>query len=140
MNGWMYLHQELTHKIIAAAIEVHKNLGPGLLEIIYRTCLELELECHGLKVKKEVIVPLVYKNRTINHSFRLDFLIENEIILELKAVEKVLPVHEAQLLSYLRLSNKQVGLLINFNVPVLKHGIHRCILSLSNASIHSHAH
>jgi GxxExxY protein len=82
-----------------------------------------------LKYKKEVDVPLLYKNQKIEHCFRLDFLIEGEIILELKSIERLLPVHEAQVLTYLRLSGKQVGLLINFNVPVLKDGIRRCILS-----------
>jgi GxxExxY protein len=98
--------------------------------------LALELESHGLKYQKEVSFPLLYKNKKIEHCFRLDFLIENEIVLELKSVETVLPVHEAQLLTYLRISNKEIGLLINFNVPVLKQGIRRCILSaneLTNA-------
>ena len=125
----MYLHQELTHKIIAAAIEVHKNLGPGLLEAVYRLCLGLEFESYGLKYQKEVPIPLLYKDQKIDHCFRLDFLVENEIILELKSIETMLPIHEAQLLTYLRLSRKQVGLLINFNVSVLKLGVRRCILS-----------
>lgn len=125
----MYLHQELTHKIIAAAIEVHKNLGPGLLETVYQLCLGFELEDRGLKYRREIAIPLVYKSKSIDHCFRLDFLIENEIVLEIKSIEKVLHVHEAQLLTYLRLSKKSVGLLINFNVPVLKEGIHRRILS-----------
>ena len=125
----MYLHQELSHTIIAAAIEVHKNLGPGLLEAVYKHCLGLELETQGLKYQKELDVPLVYKNRKIDHCFRLDFLVENAIVLELKSIETMLPVHEAQLLTYLRLSGKQVGLLINFNVPILKQGIRRCVLS-----------
>ena len=125
----MYLHQELTHKIIAVAIEVHKNLGSGLLEAVYRLCLGLEFENYGLKYQKEVSIPLLYKDKKIDHCFRLDFLVENEIILELKSIETMLPVHESQLLTYLRLSGKQVGLLINFNVPVLKMGVRRCILS-----------
>ena len=125
----MYLYQELTHKIIAAAIEVHKNLGPGLLEAVYRLCLGLEFENYGLKYQKEVSIPLLYKDKKIDHCFRLDFLVENELVLELKSIETMLPVHEAQVLTYLRLSGKQVGLLINFNVPVLKMGIRRCILS-----------
>ena len=132
----MYLHQELTHKIIAASIEVHKNLGPGLLEAVYRLCLGLEFKNRGLHYQQEVDVPLSYKNKKISHCFRLDFLVENEIILELKSIEKVLPVHEAQLLTYLRLSGKQVGLLINFNVPILKMGISRRILSIPS-SYHS---
>jgi len=126
----VYLHQELTHQIIAAAIEVHKNLGPGLLEAVYRSCLALELESRELKYQKEVAVPLLYKNKKIDHCFRLDFLVENKIILELKSLETMLPVHKAQLLTYLRLADKQVGLLINFNVSVLKAGIHRCISSI----------
>ncbi len=125
----MYLHQELTHKIIAAAIEVHKNLGPGLLEVAYRLCLGLELENQGLKFQTEVDIPLLYKNRKINHCFRLDFIVEEKVILELKSTEVLLPVHEAQLLTYLRLSDIPLGLLINFNVPVIKQGIRRCILT-----------
>jgi len=125
----MYLHQEFTHTIIAAAIEVHKNLGPGLLETVYRFCLGREFVAHGLKYQTEVAIPLVYKGETTDHCFRLDFLVENEIVVELKSMEKILPVHEAQLLTYLRLSSKKVGLLINFNVPLLKQGIHRCILT-----------
>ena len=129
----MYLHQELTHKIIAAAIEVHKNLGPGLLEAVYLLCLELELKNQGLQYQKEVMVPLAYKNEKIDHFLRLDFLVENEVVLELKSIETMLPVHEAQLLTYLRFSGKEIGLLINFNVPVLKQGIRRCILSAHEA-------
>lgn len=125
----MYVCQELTHRIIAAAIEVHRNLGPGLLEPVYRLCMGLEFENCGLRFQKEVAVPLVYKNRKIDQCFRLDFLVEDEVVLELKSAEVLLPVHEAQLLTYLRLSKKQVGLLINFNVPVLKEGIRRCILN-----------
>ena len=125
----MYLYQQLTHKIIAAAIEVHRNLGPGLLETVYRLYLGFELENLGLKFRKEEDVPLLYKGKKITQCFRLDFLVEGEIILELKSIETVLPVHKAQLLTYLRLSKKQLGLLINFNVPILKQSIHRCILS-----------
>jgi GxxExxY protein len=124
----------LTHKVIAAAIEVHKNLGPGLLEAVYRLCLELEFESCGLKYQKEVPIPLVYKDKKIDHCFRLDFLVENELIIELKSIETMLPVHEAQLLTYMRLSGKQVGLLINFNVPILKMGIRRCILNKQECS------
>ena len=134
----MYAHQELTHRIIAAAIEVHRNLGPGLLESVYRLCMGLEFENCGLKYQKEVAVPLVYKNHKIDHCFRLDFLVENEVILELKSTETLVPVHEAQLLTYLRLSKKQVGLLINFNVPVLKAGIRRCVLSVQENIVAKH--
>ncbi len=96
----MYLHQELTHQIIAAAIEVHKNLGPGLLETVYRLCLEMEFKQQGLQYQKEVAVALSYKNQKVDHCFRMDLLVEKQIVLELKSIEKVLPVHEAQLLTY----------------------------------------
>jgi GxxExxY protein len=121
-----YQEQDLTRIIIGAAIEVHKALGPGLLESIYKYCLCVELENIGLRYKQEIAVPFVYKNRKIAFELRVDFLIEEKVVLELKSVETVLPVHKAQILSYLRLLNRNVGLLINFNVPVLKDGIHRC--------------
>jgi GxxExxY protein len=125
----IYQYQELTQKIIAIAIEVHKTLGPGLLESVYRLCLGCEFENHGLRYQSELVMPLIYKKKTIDCGFRLDFLVENAVILELKSIEFVLPVHEAQLLTYLRLTGKQVGLIINFNVPVLKKGIRRCVLN-----------
>ncbi len=121
-------HGQLTHEIIAAAIEVHRSLGPGLLEAAYQFCLELEFENRGLQFKREVPVQLVYRNRKLDCGFRADFLVENLVILELKSVEGILPVHEAQLLTYLRLTNKEVGLLINFNEPILKRGIRRLTL------------
>ena len=131
----MYPHQDLTYRVIAAAIEVHKNLDPGLLEAVYFTCLSFELEDSGLYFEKELDIPLLYKDRITNRFLRLDFLVENKIVLELKSVETVLPVHEAQLLTYLKLTGKQIGLLINFNVPLLKNGIHRRILGdVSNCS------
>src|SRR5262249_54171814 len=126
------LHSDLTHKIIAAAIEVHKNLGPGLLEGVYQTCLGWELENLGLKFQKEIDVSLLYKGRKADRFLRLDFLVENQIILELKSTEAIFPVHKAQLLTYLKLTGKQLGLLINFNVILLKDGIHRCILEKAN--------
>ena len=124
----MYPSQDLTHKIISAAIEVHKNLGPGLLEAVYSTCLALEFESVGLCFEKELDIPLIYKNRKIDRFLRLDFVVENEVVLELKSLETVLPLHEAQLVTYLKLTGKQVGLLINFNDPLLKNGIYRRIL------------
>jgi GxxExxY protein len=123
-----YPHSDLTQTIISAAIEVHKNLGPGLLENVYLICLGWELESLGLCFQKELDVPLIYKGRQIDRYLRLDFLVENQIVLELKATETLLPVHEAQLLTYLKLTGKQIGLLINFNVPLLKDGIRRFIL------------
>ena len=123
---WCY--QELTSKIIAAAIEVHKHLGPGLLEVAYQTCLAAELDTAQMQYQREVFVPLFYKGRALDCGFRADFLVENTIVLELKSVEFLLPVHESQLLSYLRLMNQPIGLLLNFNEPVLKKGIRRFVL------------
>jgi GxxExxY protein len=123
---WEY--QDLTRKIIAAAIEVHRHLGPGLLEVAYQTCLAAEFDNMGIKYQKEMPVPLTYKGKTLDCSFRIDFLIEETIILELKSTGEVLPVHESQLLSYLRFMNKQVGLILNFNKFTMKEGIHRFVL------------
>ena len=120
--------QQLTHEIIGAAIQVHRYLGPGLLESVYQYCLEIELKEKGLAYQREEAVPLTYRNRTLDCGFRFDFLIENKVVVELKSIDRLLPIHEAQLLTYLRLLNKQVGLLINFNEPVLKKGIRRCVL------------
>ena len=133
----IYQHQELTRKIIAAAIEVHKILGPGLLESAYRLCLAFELQNQGLHYKQELVVPILYKDKKIDCGFRLDFLVENAVILELKSVESVLPVHEAQLLTYLRLTGRQVGLLINFNETMLKNGIHRKVLNAHDSDVES---
>jgi GxxExxY protein len=116
---------ELSGKIIGAAIEVHRTLGPGLLESVYEDCMEIELRLHGLAVERQKTVPLTYKGHKLNTDLRLDLLVENEIIVELKAVHVMQPVFEAQLLTYLRLMNLPLGLLINFNVPVLKNGIKR---------------
>ena len=124
----IYQDQEVTGKIIGSAIEVHRNFGPGLLESAYSFGLCYELKKVGLKFKHELVVPLVYKTEKSEYGFRADFLIEDKVILELKSVEKLFPTHEAQLLTYLRLMNKQVGLLINFNEVVLKNGIKRCVL------------
>ena len=127
-SSLMYPLQDLTGKIISAAIEVHKNTGPGLLEAVYSNCLCVELELRGLSFEKQLEIPFLYKNRALGCSFRLDFLVESRVVVELKSVEKILSVHEAQLLTYLKLSGRRVGLLINFNVPLLKDGIHRRIL------------
>jgi GxxExxY protein len=117
----------LSSRIIAAAIEIHSTIGPGLLESIYRACMIHELQASGLDVAAERTVPIRYKNLVLEGGYRLDLLVEDEIIVELKSVETVLPVHGAQLLSYLRLTNKSLGLLINFNVPRLVQGITRVI-------------
>ena len=113
---------ELTSKIIGAAIEVHRLLGPGLLESAYETCLAYELKNLGLSVEQQKPLPLVYKEIHLDHGYRIDLLVNNQVIIELKAVEQITPVHEAQILSYLRFSGCKVGLLLNFNVKLLKDG------------------
>lgn len=117
----------LTEAIIQAAIEVHRTLGPGLLESAYEACLAFELAQRGLKVEQQKPLPVVYKDVRLDCGYRLDLLVEDKVIVEIKAVDQLLPVHEAQLLSYLRLSGCKVGLLINFNVKVLRSGIRRLV-------------
>lgn len=111
---------ELSYKIIGCAIEVHKELGPGLLETVYETCLIDELNTAGLSVKSQLIVPIKYKNKTLNSNLIIDILAEDTIIVELKTVESILPVHKAQLHTYLKLTNKHKGLLLNFYTDNLK--------------------
>lgn len=120
---------ELTGLIIGKAIEVHRNLGPGLLESSYRDCMLYELQSSGLYVQKEVKVPLVYKEITLDHGYRIDILVENKIVVELKTVEAFTQVHFAQILTYMKLGNYRYGLLVNFNVTLLKTGIKRFINS-----------
>jgi GxxExxY protein len=117
----------LTEKIIGAAIEVHKVLGPGLLESTYEACLAHELSLANIYFERQVPVPLTYKSIPLDCGYRLDFLVEKTVVLELKAVEGLQPVHQAQMLSYLKLGGWPIGLLINFNVPVLKKGIKRMV-------------
>ena len=118
----------LSSQIIKAAITVHKELGPGLLESVYHACMLIELRNMGIKVQSEVMLPVVYRGQKVNgQEFRLDLLVDDEIIVELKSVAKVEPVHKKQLLTYLRLAGKQLGLLINFNEPLLRDGITRII-------------
>lgn len=112
------------------AIEVHKNLGPGLLESAYQAALVYELCEAGLNVKQQVCMPFVYKNIKQDIGYRIDIIVENKVIIELKSVEKLPPVYYAQTLTYLRLSNLKLGLLINFNTPILKDGIHRIVNNL----------
>ena len=119
-----YLNK-LSESIIGAAIEVHKYLGPGLLESVYEVCLLEELEQRGLTVQQQVRLPLYYKGSLTNKTFVIDLLIENEVILELKAVNRMSTVFEHQLMTYLKLTQKNLGLLINFNVPRLINGISR---------------
>jgi len=114
-------------KIVDAAYSVHKELGPGLLESVYEFCLIEELKSRNLTVNSQMKLPVVYKGKMLNKEFVIDLLVENEIIIELKAVEIVLPVHEVQLLTYMKLADKKLGYLINFNVPIIKEGIKRKI-------------
>jgi GxxExxY protein len=116
---------ELSGQVIGAAIEVHRQVGPGLLESAYVECLAWELEQSGLFVEREVIVPLRYKKLALAQAYRLDLLIDDCLVVEVKAVDKLLPIHDAQLLTYLRLMDKRLGLLMNFNVDVMRNGIKR---------------
>ena len=119
---------KITEKIIGAAIDVHRELGPGLLESAYEACVAYELVDRGLAVERQKQLPISYRGKRIDVGYRIDLLVEETVIVELKAVDHVIPIHEAQLLSYLKLSGCRVGLLINFNVKVLKDGIHRLVL------------
>jgi GxxExxY protein len=123
----MNQENELTEKIIGCAIEVHRNLGPGLLESIYEKALCHEFGERGIKFESQKIIPVIYKSVSLG-DFRIDLLVENQIVVELKAVERNDPIFKAQLLSYLKLTGHKLGLLINFNVPLLKDGISRIIL------------
>jgi GxxExxY protein len=124
----MLLYEELTGRILAAAIEVHRELGPGLLESAYETCLCRELELAGIPFQRQLSLPVVYKGVQLECGYELDVVVDQKVVLELKAVERLLPIHEAQLLTYLKLGRYRLGLLINFNVPVLKDGVKRLIL------------
>ncbi len=119
---------ELSNKIIGLALDVHKNLGPGLLESAYKQCLAYELSTAKIPFELEKSIPVQYKNVSIDCAFRADFIVDGKIILELKAVEKLLPIHEAQLLTYLKITGIKLGLLFNFNVQLLRNGIKRLIL------------
>ncbi|MFN8256465.1 MAG: GxxExxY protein [Bacteroidales bacterium] len=118
----------ITEKIIGSAIEIHRQLGPGLLESAYRECLFYELNQAGLYVEKEKALPIIYKEVKLDHGYRLDLLVENKVVVELKTVEAFTDVHSAQVLTYLKLGNYKLGLLINFQVALLKHGIKRFIM------------
>ncbi|HLK32790.1 MAG TPA: GxxExxY protein [Terriglobales bacterium] len=122
------LLEDLTQEIIGAAIEVHRELGPGLLESACEECLCHELHLRGLSFQRQVPLPVEYKGLKLDCGYRLDVVVEDAVILELKSVERVLPIHEAQLLTYLKLTGKRVGFVINFNVPVLRNGIVRKVL------------
>lgn len=115
----------LTQEIIGKAILVHQSLGPGLLESTYKECLFYELQKSGLEVKKEVPLPIIYKEVKLDHGYRIDLLVENQIVLELKTVEQLNDVHQAQVLTYMKLGNFPLGYLLNFNVSLMKNGVKR---------------
>ena len=119
--------EEIARIIVNAAFKVHKELGPGLLEKVYEACLAYEIEKAGLKVKRQVDIPIIYDGIKLNENLRLDLIVENEVIIETKAVEIVNPVWQAQIISHLRLTKNELGFLINFNVPLIKNGIKRFI-------------
>ena len=118
-------NNSLTDAILSAAISVHRELGPGLLESVYEKCLAFELADRGLSVTTQQEIPVSYKNLSFDCGFRADLIVDNKVLVELKSIDQLLPVHTAQVLTYLKLSNLRTGLLINFNVPLLKSGIKR---------------
>lgn len=119
--------EQTAHQIVEAAFKVHSALGPGLLESAYQTCFEYELRQQGLKVACEVTLPILYKGVTLDCGYRIDMLVEDSIIIENKAVDQLQPIHQAQLLTYLKLRNCTLGFLINWNVPLIKNGIKRMV-------------
>jgi GxxExxY protein len=127
-NAVPLLEKELTNNIIGAAIEVHKALGPGLLESAYQVCMEYESTLRNIPFEHLVDLPLSYKGLDLNAGYVIDIVYDKRVVVELKAVERIIPVHGAQLLTYMKLTGIRVGLLINFNVPILKDGIYRRVL------------
>jgi GxxExxY protein len=123
-----HVNPELTHAIIGSGITVHRALGPGLLESTYRACFLNQLAKDGLKAQQEIPIPLEYNDLHVRFAYRADIIVEGQVVVELKAVETLLPVHEAQLLTYLKHSGLRVGLLMNFNVPRLVSGVHRFVI------------
>jgi len=128
MKGKTREFSEISNRVIGCAIEVHRNLGPGLLESAYQQCLAHELCLNGIEFKAEHPLPVVYKDIRLDCGYRIDLFVENEIIIELKSVEKLLPIHEAQLITYLKLADIKQGFLINFNVTQLKEGLKSYVL------------
>jgi len=124
----MFEEQELTGKILKCAYEIHSALGPGLLEKVYEECLSYELVANGLYVRRQLELPVIYKDIVIESGYKIDLIIENKIILELKAVAELHPIHTAQLFTYMKLSGCKIGYLINFNVESLKEGIKRYLI------------
>lgn len=113
-------YNQLSKEILDSSIYIHKQMGPGLLESVYELCFMKELNLRGIKADRQVFLPLYYRGEELQKDFRIDVLVENEIIVEIKAVEILLPVHEAQIISYLKLADKRLGFLLNFNVPLMK--------------------
>jgi GxxExxY protein len=125
----------ITRRIIGAAIEVHRTLGPGLLESAYQACLAFELRQLGYKVEEQKPLPVAYKDVKLDCGYRMDLVVEDSIVVEIKAIEQLAPIHQAQLLSYLRLSGRHVGLLINFHVRVLKDGLKRIVNEFPDSAL-----
>jgi GxxExxY protein len=125
---------ELTERVIGACIEIHRALGPGLLESAYEECLCHELSIAGISFERQKSLPVHYKNVKLDCGYRLDLVVEQKVIVELKAIENLMPIHEAQLLTYLKLSGLTLGLLINFNVPMLKNGIKRIVNNFQDSA------
>lgn len=123
-----YIAQDLTHEIIGAAIEVHRSLGPGLLESTYESCLAYELLTRGIPFRQQVELPVVYKGHLVECGYRIDLLVDDTVIMELKSVDRLDRIHHAQLMTYLKLAQKPVGLLINFNTKILTDGLKRIVL------------
>ena len=120
-------NEKITEKIIGCAIEVHRHLGPGLLESAYEECLNWELLQSGFKVERQKPVPVIYKEVKLDCGYRIDLLVESMVVMELKSVDALIPVHEAQILTYMKFAEKSIGLLINFNVTLLKNGLKRYV-------------
>ena len=130
---------QITRRIIGAAIEVHKALGPGLLESAYQACLAFELRERGLRVQEQEQLPVVYKSIHLDCGYRMDLVVEESIVVEIKAVEQLAPIHQAQLLSYLRISGKRVGLLINFHARFLKQGLKRIVNEFPDSAVSAYS-
>ncbi len=126
---------KITETIIGVAINVHRALGPGLLESAYEACMVYDLAQAGLKIEQQKPLPIVYRGVKLECAYRLDLMVENDVIVEIKSVEKLLPIHQAQLMSYLKLSDCKVGLLINFNVKILRNGIKRVVNNFPDTQI-----
>lgn len=118
---------DITNMVIGAAMKIHSAIGPGVLESVYRKCLQHELHKSGLAVQAEMKLPVLYDGRVLESGYRLDLLVQNQVVIELKCVDDLLPIHKAQLLTYLRLANKSIGLLLNFNVVHMRDGIRRIL-------------